>query len=196
MQLGAHAILNVTRALFRHPSRVEIFCFSLIFALRHLPRLTLGYVNSWSWYYLTPQYHENIHDHMIDVAMWRYTQDGCDIFYRHRLSKNVNTRTEVRFTSWAVSYHWGFEWPEWKRISWGAMWVIRWRLLVAGLQLQWIATAVDCKKAKQGEGRNVLLAPAQLPLNHPHLGISIANLNCWPCSPHVLADVFYVCTLT
>ena len=44
MQLAAHAILNVTRALFEDPSQAETFSFSLIFALRHLPKLTLGQI--------------------------------------------------------------------------------------------------------------------------------------------------------
>ena len=44
MQLAAHAILNVTRALFEDPSQAETFSFGLIFALRHLPKLTLGQI--------------------------------------------------------------------------------------------------------------------------------------------------------
>ena len=46
MQLAAHAILNVTRALFEDPSQAETFSFGLIFALRHLPKLTLGQIDT------------------------------------------------------------------------------------------------------------------------------------------------------
>ena len=147
MQLDAHTILNVTRALFRDPSWADFFCFRLIFALRHLPKLTdiqLALI----WFPFDRR-----------TLLWtlkKHSEAGWNFYQRKNISYlDLLVITGALILDWAVRV---------KKTDPRCN-VSHYLTIVGGC----LASAADCELRRAGEGRNVFLSPDQLPSNHLHL---------------------------